>query len=98
MVRATGGDRGMNPPLDPVIKVGYVGRVRYLHPDVMNKGIELLKTEGFAKTQRKPRVKKEKAAEDGTGPVKSAKAGKAAPAKVSVKRPDHGPSEVWEAK
>jgi hypothetical protein len=96
LVRAIGGDRGMNPPLDPLFEVRFVGRTRYLHPDVMTKGLELLKSETFAKTARKPREKKEKVE---TGAVKGAKAEKTtkapAPAKtkVSVK-----PSDVWEAK
>src|SRR3989304_3359066 len=43
LVRATGGDRGINPPADPVFQVTFVGRTRYLSPDVLTKGLELLK-------------------------------------------------------
>jgi hypothetical protein len=81
MVRAFGGDRGMDPVKDPVFQLIYVGRTRYLPPEAKTKGLELLKQEGFAATERKPREKKEKPA-DGTGPVKDAKSIKP---KVSVR-------------
>ena len=59
LVRSTGGDRGMNPPLDPVFQIKYVGHTRYLSGEVKTKGMKLLKDAEFAKTKRKPRAKKE---------------------------------------
>lgn len=95
LVRATGGDRGMNPPADPLFQVTFVGRTRYLHPDVLTKGMELLKTSGFA---TKPRVKKAKAEGDGeSGAVKSAKKARST---VKAEPPKGAPvsrTEVWEA-
>lgn len=47
MVRAFGGDRAVNPPLNPNWKPIYVGRTRYLHPDCMTaKGMAELRKQG----------------------------------------------------
>ena len=74
LVKATGGDRGMDEPLDPLFQIVYVGRTRYVKPETMTAGIELLQSEGFGKTPRKPRAKKEKAeGAEGAKPAKKAK-------------------------
>ena len=73
LVKASGGDRGMNPPLDPAFAIVYVGKTRYITPDVLTKGLALLRDPNFARTPHKPRVKKEKIE---TGPVTSSKLGK----------------------
>jgi hypothetical protein len=86
LVRATGGDRGMNPPLDPVFQIVFCKGSRWMPGEAAVKGLELLKSDEFAKSPRKPRepkapkepkekkVKSVKAEGDGeTGPVKSAK-------------------------
>ncbi|HZX14056.1 MAG TPA: hypothetical protein VFF49_06620 [Thermodesulfobacteriota bacterium] len=99
MVRATGGDRGMNSPLHPIFQIVFVGRTRYLHGEVMTTGIDLLQSEEFGKTPRKPRAKKEKAEGEG-GAVKSAKKEKKV---ISVKatpignQPGVSRTNVWEA-
>lgn len=82
LVRAFGGDRGMNPPAAPVFKFVYVGRTRYLSGDCLTKGIEMLADPTFLKTTRKKKAKGESAE---TGAVKSAK--KAPAKKVKVARP-----------
>lgn len=82
MVRAFGGDRGMNPPAAPVFKFVYVGRTRYMSPKVLTQGMKMLKDPEFLKTTRKRKPKEEG---EGTGTVKSAK--KPAKRKVVAKRP-----------
>lgn len=67
LVRAFGGDRGMNPPSDPVFAFVYVGRTRYLPGAVMTKGMKMLADPEFLKTVRKRKPKAE--ATEGTGPV-----------------------------
>lgn len=69
-VRAFGGDRGMNPPISPEFKFVYVGRTRYVPPEVLTTGIAKLKDPSFMKTTRTPKAKKEKAE---SGPVADAK-------------------------
>lgn len=59
MVRATGGDRGMYPPIEPLFQVTYVGRVRYLHPEVLTQGMLKLGDPAWGGSTRKPRAKKE---------------------------------------
>ena len=84
LVRATGGDRGMNPALDATFQIVFFNGKRYMPGSAETKGLELLKDDNFAKSPRKPREpkpakeKKVKApAGDGeTGPVKGAKTGK----------------------
>ena len=54
LVRAAGGDAATKPLLDPVFQVTYVGRSKWLHPDVLTKGFKLLKgSEEKAQTQKK---------------------------------------------
>jgi hypothetical protein len=72
LVRATGGDRGMLPPVSPEFKIVYFGRTRYMPAEVLTIGIEKMKKD--ATLAGTPRVKKVKA-EGETGPVKSAKPG-----------------------
>lgn len=43
VVIATGGDAATKPPLDPIFEVVYVGRRKWLHPDVLTKGFDLLR-------------------------------------------------------
>jgi len=59
LIRATGGDRCMTPPLDPVFQVTYVGRTRYLKPETLTQGMKLLADPNFGATKRKPRKKAE---------------------------------------
>jgi hypothetical protein len=80
-VRAFGGDRGMNPPAHKVFTFVYVGRTRYVAPEALTTGLEMLTNPEFLKTTRK---KKAKAEGEGTGPVASAKKAKV---KRTVKRP-----------
>ena len=42
IVKASGGDACVGPVLDPIFKVIYVGRGKYMSPDVMTKGFDLL--------------------------------------------------------
>jgi len=57
LVRATGGDRGMNPPASPLWQIVYVGHTRYLSPDTLTEGISQMKSDpNFATTPRKPRA------------------------------------------
>jgi len=53
IVRACGGDACTGPLLDPVFRVKYVGRAKYLHPDVLTTGLKLLKA-GKAEPVVKP--------------------------------------------
>jgi len=43
VVKASGGDACTGPILDEVFLVIYVGRAKYMHPDVLTKGLQLLK-------------------------------------------------------
>lgn len=97
LVKVTGGDRCMGDPLHPIFKTVFVGRTRYLAPEALTEGLDLLKSKEFGVTPRAPRVKKEKAPDDGTGPVKGAKAEKVAPKQpVSVRAtPLQGQREVF---
>lgn len=98
LVRATGGDRGMNPPVNNLWQVVYVGRTRYLHPDVLTEGIKAMQEDPtLATTPRKPREKKEKAEGDGeTGPVKSSKRGRKADKKAESAEAEAPAQKVWE--
>lgn len=42
IVKASGGDACTGPILDPVFNVVYVGRAKFMHPDVLTKGINML--------------------------------------------------------
>lgn len=70
LVRAFGGDRGMNQPAHPVFAFVYVGRTRWMSGEVLTTGLELLANPEFLKTTRK---KKESAEGEETGAVKSTK-------------------------
>lgn len=100
LVRATGGDRGMNPPVNPLWQIVYVGRTRYMNPDVLTTGIKAMQEDpALATTPRKPREKKEKAEGDGeTGPVKSSKRGRKAEKKAESADADTPAEKVWEFK
>ena len=101
LVRATGGDRGMNPPASPLWQIVYVGHTRYLSPDTLTEGISKMKSDpNFATTPRKPREKKAKdESGEGTGPVKGAKKGKKAAAPASASPDEEKSAEkVWEYK
>lgn len=43
VVRASGGDACTLPILDPVFKVAYVGKRKFMNPDVMTRGFAMLK-------------------------------------------------------
>lgn len=61
LVTAAGGDAAVDPLLDPVFKVVYVGRGKYMNPEVLTKGFNLLK----AKKDAPKEPKAEKKAEPG---------------------------------
>lgn len=48
VVKAAGGDAATQPVLDPVFQVVYVGRGKYMHPDVLTVGFDLLRKAGTA--------------------------------------------------
>ncbi|MHA2086190.1 MAG: hypothetical protein ACXABD_20800 [Candidatus Thorarchaeota archaeon] len=58
-VRAFGGDRGMNPPVDDLFAFVYVGRTRYVSGKVLTQGLEMLANPEFMKTTRKKKAKDE---------------------------------------
>lgn len=53
LVNAAGGDAAVKPLLDPMFKVVYVGRNKYMNPDVITKGFQLLKARNLEKTEKK---------------------------------------------
>ncbi len=71
LVRAFGGDRGMNPVAAPIFQFVYVGRTRYMAGEVLTEGLKMLANPEFLKTVRKKKAKTETA--EGTGPVQPAK-------------------------
>jgi hypothetical protein len=76
LVRAVGGDRGMEEPAHPMFQVIYVGRARYLDPRVISEeGLNILNDKYLGKTppEKKPREKK---ATDGKKAAKAEKAEK----------------------
>lgn len=79
LVRAFGGDRGMNPVAAQIFQFVYVGRTRYMAGEVLTQGLTMLANPEFLKTVRKKKAKKETA--EGTGPVKKAQR------KAKVQRP-----------
>jgi hypothetical protein len=82
LVRAVGGDRGMEDPIDPMFLVKYVGRARYLDPRVTSEeGLNILRDKYLGKPapEKKPRAKKEKA-EGAKATVKAKKTEAPAPA------------------
>lgn len=92
MVRAIGGDRAMEPPVDPRFKVVYVGRARYISPEAFGEeALNLLRDRNLGQPapERKPRVKKEKP--EGEGKPKKGK--KEAKPEAGVTPVDV--SEVW---
>lgn len=78
LVRATGGDRCMNDPIDPLFTVVYVGRTRYMKPQVLTTGMKKLADPEFMPTKRR-----KKAATEDEGEGKPAKK---APAKKTRKK------------
>ena len=54
VVTAAGGDACTDKLLDPLFRVVYVGRAKYMHPDVITKGFELIRS---AKNTPKETVK-----------------------------------------
>ena len=59
IVSAMGGDRGWNPPWDPIFQVVYVGNRKFGSPAILDKGFALLKDPEYHKTARVGRAKKE---------------------------------------
>lgn len=57
IVNASGGDACTKPIMDPVFQVVYVGRAKYMHPDVMTKGFNLLKAKVIEKPEKGSKVK-----------------------------------------
>jgi hypothetical protein len=66
IVKAAGGDAATQPVLDPMFKVVYVGRRKYMNPLVLTKGMELLKATKVAKAEAKPAKVEEKPAVNAT--------------------------------
>ena len=61
MVRAVGGDRGMEDPINATFQVIYVGRARYLSPDTLNgASLTLLRDKYLGKPQPEKKVKEKK--------------------------------------
>lgn len=56
VVNAAGGDAAVKPVMDPVFQVVYVGRAKYMNPDVLTKGFALLKAHKAEKAAPKPKV------------------------------------------
>jgi hypothetical protein len=84
LVRAVGGDRGMEEPAHPKFKVMYVGRARYLDPWVVTEeGLNLMRDPNLGKPapEKKVREKKEKA--PGEAKVAKPKVEKAVPVKTA---------------
>ncbi len=87
LVRAVGGDRGMDEPAHPKFSVIYVGRARYLDPWVTSEeGLNLMRDPNLGKPapEKKVREKKEKVAGE-------AKAPKSKPIKVETKADEESP-------
>jgi hypothetical protein len=72
-VRAFGGDRGMQPVAHELFKFVYVGRTRYVAPEVLTQGIAMLKDPSFLKAARVRKPKAEKGEKAETGPVAGTK-------------------------
>jgi hypothetical protein len=72
LVRATGGDRAMNPPISPMFEVTFVGNTRYLSEDVLGEeGLAILSDRYLGQPQPEKKAKEPK-------PAKEKKAKKAA--------------------
>jgi len=52
VVRASGGDACTGEILDPVFKVAYVGKRKFMNPEVMTKGFAMLKAHQAEKSVR----------------------------------------------
>jgi hypothetical protein len=70
LVRAVGGDRGMEDPIKPMFQVIYVGRARYLSPETISpEGLAILAQRNLGepvpeKPKKEPKPKKEKKAKN----------------------------------
>jgi hypothetical protein len=90
MVKAVGGDRGMEEPAHPMFQVAYVGRARYLSPECFtDAGLNILRDKYLGKPapEKKPRAKKEK---DPNAPAKAKK-----PAKVEATAEVPNLDDAW---
>jgi hypothetical protein len=74
IVKACGGDATTDQVLDEVFRPTYVGKRKYLHPDVLVKGPALLKKAQEAKPVSKPAEKGDKPASGGTDTANALKA------------------------
>ncbi len=87
MVRAIGGDRGTNAPLNEKWTPIYVGRTRYIHPDCMTEaGIEELKA--AYKKEPKPKKADQPAVETEQAPAETAEAPKETEATAEATEPE----------
>lgn len=59
IVKAAGGDAATQPVLDDVFRVVYVGRAKYMAPEVLTKGLALLKEHTAQQAESKPAPKAE---------------------------------------
>ena len=82
LVRAVGGDRGMEEPAHPKFKVMYVGRARYLDPWVTSEeGLNLMRDPHLGKPAPEKKVREKKEKSEGTAKVVKPKVEKAVPVK-----------------
>jgi len=61
VVKASGGDACVGPLLDPIFQVIYVGRGKYMNPEVLTKGFDLLQKQ--ASQPKAPKAEKPAVAE-----------------------------------
>jgi hypothetical protein len=52
LVNAAGGDAAVKPLLDPIFKVVYVGRNKFMNPAVITTGFQLLKAHQMEKAEK----------------------------------------------
>lgn len=67
VVNAAGGDAATKPVIDPVFRVAYVGRGKFMNPEVLTKGFAILKAKAVAKDAPKTSPKPESAKAEVTG-------------------------------
>lgn len=58
IVNAAGGDAATKPVMDEVFRVVYVGKAKYMNPEVLTKGIALLKTSKAQRAEAKAKAPK----------------------------------------
>lgn len=61
IVNAAGGDAATKPVLDEIFRVVYVGKAKYMNPEVLTKGIALLKQSKAQRAEAKAKPAETKA-------------------------------------